>query len=147
MFLPDIFYWQWFSLGFILLALELFMPGTFLLWIGLAGITMGVVTWFIQDILVTAQLILFGCLTLLSVYVWYKFFRKRAETSAQPVMNERGKQYIGKTYILKDPIVEGLGRLTIDDTYWTVRGEDLDAGKKVTVVAKDGPILIVKKAK
>jgi membrane protein implicated in regulation of membrane protease activity len=33
--------WNWMALGFVLLILEVFLPGVFLLWIGLAALIVG----------------------------------------------------------------------------------------------------------
>ncbi|MER2634298.1 MAG: NfeD family protein, partial [Rhizobiaceae bacterium] len=35
--------WNWFVLGFVLLALEILVPGVFLLWIGIAALVVGAV--------------------------------------------------------------------------------------------------------
>ena len=54
-------YIEWGVLGLLLVLLELFMPGIYLFWFGLAGITVSTSLYFelIPDT-VTAQLILFS---------------------------------------------------------------------------------------
>mgnify|MGYP006185886979 CR=1 FL=1 len=47
------------------------------------------------------------------------------------------------TFVLSEPIVEGRGRIRIDDSIWQVRGPDAPAGARVVVTGADGTILNV----
>ena len=59
-------------------------------------------------------------------------------------LNQRGKQYIGQTYVLADDLKNGQGRVKIGDTFWLVRGPDgLKAGSSVKVLDADGTVLVV----
>ena len=64
--------------------------------------------------------------------------------SENPILNERGAQLIGQTAVLSDPITNGTGRIKIGDTTWRVKGDDIKAGSKVTVIDYDAGTLIVK---
>jgi membrane protein implicated in regulation of membrane protease activity len=46
--------------------------------------------------------------------------------------------------VLTEPIVEGSGRVAIDDSIWQVRGPDAPAGTRVVVTGADGSVLTVK---
>jgi membrane protein implicated in regulation of membrane protease activity len=48
--------------------------------------------------------------------------------------------------VLADPIVEGRGRVRIDDTVWQVHGPDAPAGSRIVVTGADGSILRVEPA-
>ena len=48
--------------------------------------------------------------------------------------------------IIDEPIRDGFGRLTLDDTIWRIAGPDLAAGEKVRVVGADGAVLKVEPA-
>ena len=48
--------------------------------------------------------------------------------------------------MLTEAIVNGRGRLSIDDTVWRIEGPDLPAGTRVTVSAAEGSRLKVKLA-
>lgn len=61
-------------------------------------------------------------------------------------VNRRGEQYVGRRFTLDQPIVNGDGKLRIDDSVWRVAGEDMAAGTIVRVVGADGVILKVQRA-
>jgi membrane protein implicated in regulation of membrane protease activity len=65
-----------------------------------------------------------------------------AQTS-DPHLNLRASRLRGRTFVLSEPIVEGSGRVRIDDSVWQVRGPDTPAGARVTVTGDDGPVLRV----
>jgi len=44
---------------------------------------------------------------------------------------------------LKEPIVNGAGKIKVDDTTWKISGTDMAAGDKVRVVGVDGVVLKV----
>ncbi|MCA3573567.1 MAG: NfeD family protein, partial [Aestuariivirga sp.] len=52
-----------------------------------------------------------------------------------PYLNRRQLGYVGRTFTLKEPIVDGRGKLAIEDTVWEIEGEDLPAGTRVKVTA------------
>ena len=51
--------WSWIVGGLVLLALELVLPGGFLLWMGIAGILTGIITLF-QPLAWPMQWLIFG---------------------------------------------------------------------------------------
>ena len=61
----------------------------------------------------------------------------------QPRLNRRGEQYIGRTFTLDEPIVNGLGKIRVDDSTWKIEGGDCAAGTRITVVGVDGVVLKV----
>ena len=58
-------------------------------------------------------------------------------------LNRRGESYIGRIFTLDGAIVDGRGRLKIDDTVWLVAGPDLPAGTHVRVAGADNTLLLV----
>jgi membrane protein implicated in regulation of membrane protease activity len=60
-----------------------------------------------------------------------------------PHLNRRQMGYVGRTFTLKEPIVDGRGKLTIEDTVWEVEGPDIPAGTRIKVTAVSGMSLIV----
>jgi membrane protein implicated in regulation of membrane protease activity len=46
--------------------------------------------------------------------------------------------------VLVEPIVNGRGRVRLDDASWTVTGPDLPAGAAVEVTGADGVVLEVR---
>ncbi|AMS40957.1 NfeD family protein [Aminobacter sp. NyZ550] len=129
--------WNWMLLGFILLCLEIFAPGVFLLWIGIAALIVGSASLLLWDAAFwtwQVQVLIFLVLSLASAYVGKKLVRDREQASDQPLLNNRGAQMIGRTATLAEPIREGRGRIKLGDTTWRVSGPDLPAGAQVRVI-------------
>lgn len=133
--------WVWFVLGAALLSVEILAPGTFLLWVGIAAVVVGLLTFAI-DLSWHAQLLAFALLSPLSVVVWWKLAHNKAE--AEPsTLNRRAARNIGREFVLEEPIVTGQGRVRIDDTFWRIQGPDCPSGTKVRIVASQSALLIV----
>jgi len=141
--------WNWMVLGFVLLILEILVPGVFLLWIGIAAILVGALTlqlahaafWVWQ-----AQVVLFLILSVISAYVGHRVMAKTGGESDQPLLNRRAEQLIGRTATLAEPIAEGRGRIRLGDTFWLVTGPDLPVGARVRVIAVKDMELVVEPA-
>jgi membrane protein implicated in regulation of membrane protease activity len=61
-------------------------------------------------------------------------------------LNQRGQQYTGRIFTLDQPIVNGVGKVEVDDSSWRVKGPDLPAGTHVQVVGVDGVVFVVESA-
>jgi membrane protein implicated in regulation of membrane protease activity len=133
--------WNWFILGLILLGIEVLVPGTFILWLGIAALLTGAVTFFL-GFAWQAQLIAFAILSVLAVIGWWMYPRSR-NAVGEPMLHRRAETHVGRVFTLEEPIVGGSGRVRIDDSVWRVSGEDLPAGSKVRVTSADGPLLRV----
>ncbi len=130
--------WNWMVLGFVLLTLEILVPGVFLLWIGLAALIVGAVSlilWNAGFWTWEIQVVVFLALALICAYAGKRIMGKSGDATDQPLLNRRGDQLIGRTATLTEPITDGRGRVKIGDTMWRVSGPDLPAGTKVRVKA------------
>ena len=128
--------WNWMVLGCALLALEIVLPGFFLLWIGIAALVTGAISLLIWDAgywMWQAQVVVFLVLALLSAYAGNRLMRGRSGHSDMPLLNRRSEQMVGKVATLTEPIKDGRGRVRIGDTMWRVSGPDLPAGTQVRV--------------
>lgn len=137
--------WNWFILGAVLLVLEVLAPGTFMLWFGLAALAVGalslVIDWPWQ-----AQLVAFAVLAVAAILLWRRFGARADAESDQPFLNRRAQAFVGRTFTLDKPIVDGGGTVRIDDTVWRVTGPDAPAGSRVRVVAAAGSLLTVERS-
>lgn len=130
--------WSWWIGGLALLGAEILLPGMFLLWIGLAAIVVGTISfplwgsplWEWQ-----VQWLVFAVLSVISALFGRRIMAARDDDSDQPLLNRRMASLIGRTATLEEPIREGRGRIRLDDTLWVVRGPDLGAGARVRVIA------------
>jgi inner membrane protein len=138
--------WNWMALGAALLVFELFLPGVFLLWIGIAAILVGTLSlqlWNMGFWTWQLQVLVFLVLSLLSAYAGSRIMAARRDDSDQPLLNRRSEQMIGRTATLTEPIREGRGRIKLGDTMWRVSGPDLPVGARVRVVAAEDSELVV----
>ena len=130
--------WNWMVLGFVLLILELLLPGVFLLWIGIAALLTGTISlqlWGAGFWTWQVQVLAFLVLSLISAYVGKRIADERGNDTDQPLLNRRGAQMVGRTATLSEPIRDGHGRIRLGDTLWRVSGPDLPAGARVRVVS------------
>jgi hypothetical protein len=136
--------WNWIILGGILLAIEVMAPGTFILWLGLSAILVGVISFAI-DWSWQAQGVAFAVLAVVSVALWWKIGRrgKPDDESDQPFLNRRAHGYVGRVFTLDKPIVDGAGTVRIGDTVWRITGPDCSAGSRIRIARADGATLYV----
>jgi membrane protein implicated in regulation of membrane protease activity len=128
--------WNWMVLGFVLLALEIVLPGFYLLWVGIAALIVGALTLALWDAgfwTWHVQVLLFLVLSLLAAYTGKRIMKASGDITDQPLLNKRGAQLIGRVATLTEPIANGRGRVRIGDTMWRVSGPDLPAGARVKV--------------
>lgn len=137
---------NWMVLGFVLLALEILVPGVFLLWIGIASLITGAISLMLWDVgswVWQVQVLVFLVLSLVSAYLGNRLMGGRNSQSDQPLLNRRSEQLIGRTATLTEPIREGRGRIQLGDTLWLVSGPDLPSGARVRVASVQGSELVV----
>ncbi len=141
-----IVFWHWWILAGILLVLELTVPAFFFLWLGIAAAAVGMLLLVFPGISLEIQLVLFGISSIVAIFAWRKYRDARPQTTDQPNLNRRGHQYIGRVFTLVNPIINGDGKVTVDDSTWRVKGPDLAAGTAIRVTGIDGVIFKVERA-
>jgi membrane protein implicated in regulation of membrane protease activity len=134
--------WSWIIAGFVLLAIELVVPGGIVVWFGVAALLVGLAT-LTQALGWQMQWILIAFISVASVFIWTRFFKSNDEETDRPFLNARHTKLVGNVYTLAEPIENGAGRLKIDDSFWRIKGPDLPAGSKVKVVSTEPTILEV----
>jgi inner membrane protein len=138
-------FWHWLALGFGLLVLEMFLPtGFILLWLGVGAVVVGGITWVVPGMGWALEFVLWGVLSVLAILAW-RHFKPMSFESEQPSLNRRGHSYVGRTFTLNEPMVNGVGKLRVDDSQWRVAGVDAPAGTQVRVIAVDGATLKVER--
>ena len=144
--LEQLTYWHWFILAALLIILEVFAPGAFMLWIGIAAGVVGATLYFVPSMTWEYQLMLFSIAAVGSIIAWRGYRGTHPITTDEPTLNRRGAQYIGRTFTLEAPIINGIGKLRVDDSTWKIEGADCPAGSKVKVVGIDNTVLRVEAA-
>lgn len=145
MLIEQLVYWHWWVAGLALLILEMLIPANLvLLWMGISAVVVGLIAWLLPTTW-PLELVLFGVLSVGSFFLYHRF-RKTPATPDEPTLNRRGESYVGRTFTLSAPIINGVGKLRVDDTQWRISGPDLPEGSQVRVVKADGATLQVERA-
>jgi len=141
----EFFFWDWLALAVFLLIVELLAPGMFFLWMAQASLVTGLLLFFFPVMGWEIQVLIFSVFTVVGIVYARRFFKRHPTVSDQPLLNRRTAQYIGRIFTLDQPIVNGQGKIKVDDSTWKIRGEDCPAGTRVKVVGADSVVLIVEK--
>ena len=145
-YLQNLSFWDWLAFGTVLLILEVFGAGGYLLWIGLAAAAVGLLTYLLPDLPWAWQFFAFALLSLLTAVFWWRRQRSAAKPSDVPGLNRRGSEFLGRTFVLHEAIVGGRGKIKAGDTLWLVSGPELPAGAEVRVIGQDSVRLKVEAA-
>jgi membrane protein implicated in regulation of membrane protease activity len=135
-------HWLWVGLGLILATAEMVVPGVYLLWIAIAAIATGLLT-FAFDLSGAMQIVQFSFLTLIAVYSARRFLRDTPIRSSDPLLNNRVGRLVGEIGVVSAAIEDGQGRIHLGDSDWSARGPDLGTGTKVRVTGHEGTALVV----
>ena len=144
--LNNVVFWHWWILAGVLLILELTSPVFFFLWLGFAAAAVGFILLLIPGLGLEIQLVMFGVLSVVAVVAWRRYREVHPPKSDQPLLNQRGQQYKDRVFTLDEPIVNGVGKVEVDDSTWRVKGPDLPAGQRVRVTGVDGVVFVVESA-
>ncbi len=137
--------WGWLGLGVVLIVLEALLPGTFMLWLGLAALGTGLTT-LIWDIALPLQLVSFAIFAFIAVLVGRRYFQQNPGVRSHTEVNAPESRHIGRVLTVIEPISGGRGRVKLNDSPWIAEGPDAGLGEKVRVVAVDGAVLTVERA-
>ncbi len=139
---------NWLILGLALSVLELIVPGTYLIWFGLAGFSMSVLTYFLPMALAT-QIIWFAVFSgIFALIGWYsyRYIFKKIRTPEQYInLNDSAQQYVGRIVTVAEDAVDNQTKVKVGDTYWLAYTEKpLKKGETAKVTAvKDSLILVI----
>lgn len=128
-------HWTWAILAIALISIEILAPGVAFLWLGLAAVVMALLVGLFPDMNVALQGSIFAVLAILAVLGGRRLIRRNPISSKDMLLNRRGAQYVGRVFHLEMAIVNGRGKVQVDDTTWVVEGPDLPVGSRVRVVA------------
>lgn len=143
----EIEFWHWWVLALVFMALEMTAGAYFFLWIAASSAVLGAIIYFVPEMSIEMQMGIWAALSTLSITFWY-YHRKGSAPQYEEEdlkLNQRGKQIVGRKFTLEEPIVNGEGKINVDDSWWKVESDtDMKVGKKVEVVSVDGTVLVVK---
>lgn len=134
-------WWWWIGGGLILAALEMVVPGVYLVWLALAAIVTGVLALVGSPLIL--QIVSFVFLSLIFAYSARRMLRDKPIESSDPLMNNRAGRLIGQTAVVTQAIDGGEGRVRVADGEWLASGPDCPAGTRVRIAGANGACLSV----
>lgn len=144
--LAQLNYWHWWILGMGLVVLEVLFPeAMFFLWMGIAAGIVGVILLLAPSLDWQYQFMVFAVFSIVSIATWRLYLRRHPTDADRSTLNRRSEQYVGRQFTLQHPIVDGIGKIHVDDSIWKIRGEDSEVGSQVRVTGVDGIVLLVEK--
>jgi inner membrane protein len=139
-------FWYWLALAAILGVIEIAAPAMVCIWLASAALGTAAICWIAPGLAWEHQALIFSALAIASVTLGRIAFAPARSPLPRSPLNRRAESYIGRMFTLDGAIVDGRGRLRVDDTVWLVAGPDLPAGTQVRIVGSDNTVLRVEPA-
>lgn len=139
--LESLAYWHWLVLGVVLGIIEVFAPGAFFLWLGISAGIVGILIWLLPAVSWEIQILLFAVLSIASVVLARRYLNFHPLETDLPNLNQRGQQYVGRVFTLEEPVINGQGKIQVDDSTWKITCVDCASGTKVIINGVDGVVL------
>ena len=137
-------FWYWWAVAAVLLVFEMLLPGVVFMFVAAGAAAAGFFLLVVPGLSLELQLFVFGLVSVISAVVLRPTLKRLQRGRAQDeTINARGSSLVGRTIVLDAPILNGRGRVRIDDGSWTVTGPDMVAGARVRVTAVNGTELAV----
>jgi hypothetical protein len=113
------------------------------IWLATAALGVAAISWRYPGLAWEHQALIFAALAITSVALGRTAFAHTRASASDRHLNRRGESYIGRMFTLDGAIVDGRGRLKVDDTVWLVAGPDLPTGTRVRVTGAENTLLRV----
>jgi inner membrane protein len=136
-------YWYWAVFGAVLAVIEVAVPAMVCIWLAAAALGVAAISWRYAELTWEHQALIFAVLAIASVALGRTAFAYTRASVSDRHLNRRGESYIGRMFTLDGAIIDGRGRLRVDDTVWLVAGPDLPAGTRVRVTGAENTLLRV----
>lgn len=132
--------WGWLSAALVLGALEILIPGAYMIWLAAAALATAA-TVAVTDGGIGFQLAVFAGWAVAALAGSRRLKRDHPIRSDDPALNDRTRRLLGATAIIVQPMTGGRGRVQLGDSEWLAEGPDLPVGTRVRVLGSDGAVL------
>jgi len=141
LFAPD--FWHWWMVAVVLVIIEIFAPTFFALWLAVAAFMTGLALFLSPEMQWEYQVLIFAVLSVASIIIWRHYYSKNPIATDEPLLNRRGEQYVGRIITLQEAIIDGQGKVKVDDSSWKIEGDDCPVGTKIKIVSVDNVVFQV----
>lgn len=136
-------FWHWWAFGIVLIILEIFSPGAFFMWMGIAAGATGLALLISPEMSWQWQFILFSVTSIAAILIGRTFFNRRTINTEDPTHRQLEKELTGNVYKVEKAIINGSGRIKVGESTWKAEGPDCKAGASVKVTGVRGAVLLV----
>lgn len=133
----------WLLAAALLAAVELAVPGVFLVFLAAAAAITGAFTWLFPEFGIGGQLASFAIWSAVAVAIGRRWYGGDAIESSDPMLNDRAARMLGETVFAATDFAGGTGRVRLGDGEWPARGPDMPAGTPARVTGVHGLTLTV----
>lgn len=145
-YITHINYIGWFSIGLVLVLLELAVPGIYLIWFGLSAFVMGILVSFLTLTPMETG-VSFALISALFAGIGWFVYAKLINAAKVPekykYLNDLAGAHIGKVYNLSEDVVDGRSKAKVGDTFWLVDiQEKLKKGDKVKIIGVENGVIL-----
>ncbi|MEM1159435.1 MAG: NfeD family protein [Pseudomonadota bacterium] len=140
--------WWWVAGAFALGIVEVLTFSFFLIWPGLAALSVAAVLWMFPETSGAGQLVWFAVLSVVYTFIGRRMVMSRPTPAEQSGLNNRALHMVGRTLELADDLTPGaVSTFEIDGIRWRGRLEEgaatARAGQTVQVTDTDGMLLLL----
>ena len=141
----EITYWYWITFGLFMIFSEVVTPGFYFLWIGLAAILSGTLSYLFPELDFVVIGSFFAIVSVILCYIGKISLYKKISGDNVSTLNNRGAQYVGQTVVVFEEIKNGVGNVKVGDGVWPAKSDlDREKGDSVKIIGVDGISFIVK---
>ncbi|TKD50879.1 NfeD family protein [Sphingomonas baiyangensis] len=133
----------WLAAAALLAAIELVVPGVFLVFLAFAAAVTGVFSLLFPDLPLWGQAISFAAWAGVAVAVGGRWYRDFGPASADPLLNDRAARLLGDVVTVTVAIEGGRGRVRVGDSEWPAAGPDLPSGARARIIAAQNGVLTI----
>ncbi len=135
--------WYWAIGALVIAVLELPTPGFYLIWIAAGGAITALAS-FVFGLSLSSQIGVFVVSSAVTCVCGYFVYQRLIEPDpTRAPLNERGRDMIGATGSIVEPLTNGRGKVRLGDSVWLAEGADLPVGAPVIVTGMRGTVAIV----
>ena len=137
--------WIWLIIAAVLAAVEMFLPGAFMIWLAGAALVTAILTAILSPGWET-QFALFAGLSIVAIIAGRAWLRRHPIATQDSGLNRRGDRLIGEVVPVCEPIIDGRGKVMIGDSPWLAEGADAAEGARVRITGVSGSTVRVEPA-
>ena len=134
--------WGWLSLAAVAAALEMLVPGAYLIWVAAAAFGTAL-TSALLNLSIDGQLGAFAIWIIVSLLAARRWNTNRLKPADRQLLNQRGAQLTGRIVVVTVALSGGRGRVRLGDGEWIAEGPDLAVGRQARIIGAEGTILRV----